>query len=134
MSTENTVTTTTEAKEVKAPKQKVQITVEQIEADLINGLNRDEIAEKYGAPRTVINRFFKHKALKGKRPKHKSMFELVVDGDVVPVNSIPVEKTVKPTTETVAGVTTEQATETLSDTVAPASGSIADRVSESTGI
>lgn len=132
MTTENTATVTaTEAKPVKAPKvpkEKVQISVEAIKTDLINGLNRDEIAAKYGAPRTVINKFFKHESLKGLRPKHKSQFELVVDGTVVPVNSIPVEKTVKPATEVFEA---EVAPEELQATV---SGSIADRVTDTAGI
>lgn len=136
MTTENTVTTAEgtpapKVKKVKEVKPKVQITVEMIKTDLINGLNRDEIAEKYGAPRTVINRFFKHESLKGLRPKHKSQFELVVDGTVVPVNAIPVEKKVKPAEEVFEA---EVAPEELQATVAPASGSIADRVTDVSGI
>ena len=131
VATEGTeVTAAPKAKKVKAPKEakpKVQISVAMIEADLINGLNRDEIAEKYEAPRTVINRFFKHPALKGKRPKHKSQFELVVDGEVIPVSAIPNEKTVKPATEEILAEDTQAA-------IAPASGSIADRVTEGNGI
>lgn len=142
MTTENAAaaTGTTEttvapkAKKVKAPKEvkpKIQITPEQIKTDLINGLNRDEIAEKYGMPRTVVNRFFKHESLKGLRPKQKSQWELVVDGEVVPVNAIPNEKKVKPAEETIETETTEE----LQAQVAPApSGSIADRVSEANGI
>lgn len=136
MTTENAVvgtegTPAPKAKKVKAPKEnkpKIQITVDMIKTDLINGLNRDEIAEKYKAPRTVINRFFKHPALKGLRPKHKSQFELVVDGEVVPVSAIPNEKTVKPATEEIV------ATEDTQAAIAPASGSIADRVTEGNGI
>lgn len=132
MSTENaTPATEVKAKKVKAPKEvkpKIQITPEQIRTDLLNGLNRDEIAEKYGAPRTVINRFFKHPSLKGLRPKHKSQFELVVDGEAVPVNAIPVEKTVKPVTEVFEAQVAPEAEQ------ATVSGSIADRVTEETGI
>lgn len=135
MTTENTgaisevaTTPTPKAKKVKEVKPKIQISVEMIKTDLINGLNRDEIAEKYNAPRTVINRFFKHESLKGLRPKHKSQFELVVDGEVVPVNAIPNEKTVKPEAEVIEAATDTQAA------IAPASGSIADRVTEANGI
>lgn len=68
MSTENQVKTTPTKK---------QITVEEIKTLMLGGMNRKQIAAHYGAPASVINKFFKHDELKSLRPKHASEFELL---------------------------------------------------------
>lgn len=62
---------------------KTQVSTSAIIADLTNGLNRKDIAAKYGTSVAQVNRWFKHPSLKGLRPKGKSDFELVIDTPAV---------------------------------------------------
>lgn len=66
------------------------IKVSEILQFLEDGLTRKDIADKYNAPISQINRLFKsHPDLKGKKPKSKPMFILEDDTkeDVQPVES-----------------------------------------------
>lgn len=71
---------TEEVKPEVAKKPKVQITIEKLKELMLGGMNRKAIAEHFGAPVSVVNKFFKHPDLKNLRPKHASEFELV-DGE-----------------------------------------------------
>lgn len=80
MSTENQVKPAKVAKvkiDAKGPKK--QITIEALRELMLGGMNRKQIAEHFGAPASVINKFFKHPDLASLRPKHASEFELVDD-------------------------------------------------------
>lgn len=61
----------------KTAKEKKQISIATIKELLNAGKNRKEIAEHFGAPKTVIDGFFKHPELQGLRPKRVSEWELV---------------------------------------------------------
>lgn len=72
------------AKATKVQKEPVKLTVKQILSDLDNGLDRREIATKYGLTHTDVKRMFKHDALKGKKVKSAPGFELIEDGYEAP--------------------------------------------------
>lgn len=102
--------------------EKQQVSVTAIKTDLINGLSRAEIAAKYGMPKAVLNRMFKHPALAGNRPKKASAFVLVDDSG---------EALDYPKPKAVAKKATEETTEGAEGVEAPATEA---GVSESTGI
>lgn len=72
------------AKAAKVQKEPVKLTVKQILTDLDNGLDRREIATKYGLTFSDVKRMFKHDALKGKKVKSAPGFELIEDGYEAP--------------------------------------------------
>lgn len=64
---------------------KQQIGISAIQADLVNGLTRKQIADKYGMSKASLDRMFKHPKLASMRTKKPDVFELIDDApDFVP--------------------------------------------------
>lgn len=61
--------------------QQVQVTVQQIEGYLDEGLTRKEIAEKIGISMADCREMFKHPQLKGKKPKKQKTVGFVFVDD-----------------------------------------------------
>lgn len=58
-------------KQNEAPKAKVPLTIAQVLNDLENGVDRNQMKEKYGLTRADIIRLFKLPELKGKKVKRE---------------------------------------------------------------
>lgn len=71
--------TTTTAKKVVEPQEKVKLTVSGVLADLKSGLDRDQIGVKYGLNKANVSRLFKHEKLRGKRVAPADAFILEDD-------------------------------------------------------
>lgn len=74
-----------EAKKVATPR--VSVTATMIKADLAEGLNRKEIAVKYGVPKAQVDKIFKDPRLAGNRPKGKASLILVDEEDYTPAEA-----------------------------------------------
>jgi hypothetical protein len=126
---------------------KIQITVEALKEDSLNGLNRKAIAQKYGIAKAAVDKLFKHPSLRGIRPKHASDIELVLeDGTAISPNIaakdyVPTKKVKKHEGEAESDKNTDGAfipegakvVEVTND-AQPASSIAAREVAESTGI
>jgi len=73
----------------EAGKTPAQITVSMIDQDLKNGINKTEMAVKYGIKPWEVDEMFKHPLLKGRRPARKRVlsFSFVDDMSDLPLNS-----------------------------------------------
>lgn len=117
---------------------KIRITVAMLKEDLLNGLNRKAIAQKYNVSKVSVDKMFKHPELLGLRPKHASEVELVLeDGTAISPNVaakdyVPTKKAPKAEGEG-AEATAEAGTE-QADTASTTGNSIESRVSEATGV
>ena len=66
-----------------------QITISMIDQDLKDGVNKSEMAIKYGIKPWEVDEMFKHPLLKGRRPSRKKTlsFSFVDDMSDLPLNS-----------------------------------------------
>ena len=86
----------------KEQKEKVQISIAQVLADLENGIDRKQMQDKYGLSRADIIRLFRLPELKGKKVKRE------VEPGFVIVDKVP-------TTNASDSTETNAATNTVSD-------------------
>lgn len=87
----------------KEQKEKVQISIAQVLADLENGIDRKQMQDKYGLSRADIIRLFRLPELKGKKVKRE-----VEPGFVIVDSEVP-------TANTSDSTETNAATNTVSD-------------------
>jgi hypothetical protein len=73
--------------EAKVKVEPVQVTPSAIKADLAAGLNRKEIAVKYGVPKAQVDKIFKDPRIAGNRPKGKASLVLIDDEPETAVNA-----------------------------------------------
>lgn len=104
----------------QAPKQKVQISVSAVQADLSRGMTRKEIAQKYGLKGKAIKQLFERPALKGLRTKKtlETEFEIIDD---VPEDQIKTKigkEALAKKNEGATAATVNESTETVSESVA----------------
>ncbi len=71
----------------EAGKTPAQITVSMIDQDLKNGINKTEMAVKYGIKPWEVDEMFKHPFLKGRRPARKRVLSFNFVDDTEPLNS-----------------------------------------------
>jgi len=64
-----------------------QITVSMIDQDLKDGVNKSEMAIKYGIKPWEVDEMFKHPFLKGRRPSRKKALSFTFVDDTEPLNS-----------------------------------------------
>jgi len=87
-----------------------EISIMQIDQDLKNGINKSDIAIKYGIKKWELDEVFKHPFLKGRKPSRKKMlsFTLIDDSpsveDAVDPNQITIEQAIDEAIETVEEV------------------------------
>jgi hypothetical protein len=71
----------------EAGKTPAQITVSMIDQDLKDGVNKTEMAVKYGIKPWEVDEMFKHPILKGRRPARKRVLSFTFVDDTLPLNS-----------------------------------------------
>ena len=71
----------------EAGKTPAQITVSMIDQDLKDGVNKTEMAVKYGIKPWEVDEMFKHPILKGRRPARKRVLSFKFIDDTLPLNS-----------------------------------------------
>ena len=105
---------------VKPGKTPAEITVSMIDEDLNNGINKSEMAVKYGIKPWEVDEMFKHPLLKGRRPSKKKplSFKFIDDMtictdvpfDAVDPNQVTLEEAIEESTKEI-----ETAVELLED-------------------
>ena len=73
--------------QVKPGETPAKITVSMIDQDLKDGINKTEMAVKYGIKPWEVDEMFKHPFLKGRRPARKRVLSFSFVDDTEPLNS-----------------------------------------------
>ena len=95
--------------QVKPGETPAKITVSMIDADLKDGVNKTEMAVKYGIKPWEVDEMFKHPFLKGRRPARKrvlsfSFVDDMTDEPIIDPNQVTLEQAIDEAIESVGEI------------------------------